>query len=45
MQRSVVGTPGMSAEAEAYYRGVFKKVYDSAEWQNYMKTRPCKASS
>jgi tripartite-type tricarboxylate transporter receptor subunit TctC len=39
MQRSVVGAPGMSAEAEAYYRGVFKKVYDSAEWQKYMKKK------
>ncbi|ETW93812.1 MAG: hypothetical protein ETSY1_37570 [Candidatus Entotheonella factor] len=39
MQRSVVGAPGMSEEAEAYYRGVFQKVYDSEEWQNYMKTK------
>ena len=39
MQRSVVGTPGMSAEAEAYYRDVFKKVYESAEWQEYMKSK------
>ena len=39
MQRSVVGTPGMSKEAEEYYRGVFKKVYDSPEWQKYMKSK------
>jgi len=39
MQRSVVGAPGMSAEAEAYYRGVFKAVYESAEWQTYMKKK------
>ena len=39
MQRSVVGAPGMSAEAEAYYRGVFKAVYESAEWQKYMKKK------
>lgn len=39
MQRSVVGTPGMSPEAEAYYRDVFRKVYDSAEWQNYMEKK------
>ena len=37
MQRSVVGAPGMSEEAEAYYRGVFQKVYASDEWQKYMK--------
>lgn len=39
MQRSVVGTPGMSDEAQAYYRDVFKKVYDSTEWQEYMKKK------
>ncbi|MEQ8194561.1 MAG: tripartite tricarboxylate transporter substrate-binding protein, partial [Rhodospirillales bacterium] len=39
MQRSVVGVPGMSKDAEAYYRSLFKKVYDSAEWQKYMKSK------
>lgn len=39
MQRSVVGAPGMSKEAAEYYRGVFKKVYDSEEWQTYMKKK------
>ncbi len=39
MQRSVVGAPGMSAEAAAYYRGVFEKVYNSEEWQGYMKKK------
>ena len=33
MQCSVVGAPGMSAEAEAYCRGVFQQVFDSEEWQ------------
>ena len=36
MQRSVVGAPGMSAEAEAFYRSVFAQVYASDEWQAYM---------
>ena len=36
MQRSVVGAPGMSDDAQAYYREVFQKVYDSEEWQDYM---------
>ena len=36
MQRSVVGAPGMSPEAEAFYRGVFAQVYASDEWQQYM---------
>ncbi len=39
MQRSVVGAPGMSKEAEDYYRGVFTKVYESQEWQDYMKKK------
>ncbi len=39
MQRSVVGTPGMSPEAEAFYRGVFEKVYNSSEWQDYMEKK------
>ncbi len=39
MQRSVVGPPGMSEEAEEYYRGVFGNVYDSEEWQQYMKKK------
>ncbi len=39
MQRSVVGAPGMSKEAAKYYQGVFKQVYDGAEWQDYMKKK------
>lgn len=35
-QRAIVGAPGMSTEAAAYYREVFGKVYDSAEWQDYL---------
>ncbi len=39
MQRSVVGAPGMSKEAQAYYRDVFARVYVSDEWQKYMKKK------
>jgi len=39
MQRSVVGAPGMSSDAETYYRDVFRKVYNSSEWQSYMKNK------
>lgn len=39
MQRSVVGAPGMSAEATAYYQDVFTKVYESEEWQKYKKDK------
>jgi len=35
-QRAIVGAPGMSDEAAAYYREVFGKVYDSADWQDYL---------
>jgi tripartite-type tricarboxylate transporter receptor subunit TctC len=39
MQRTVVGAPGMSKDATAYYQGLFKKVFDSSEWQGYMKKK------
>ena len=39
MQRSVVGPPELSDEAYQFYRDVFKKVYDSEEWQQYMKKK------
>ena len=35
-QRAVVGAPGMSDEAAAYYQDLFKTIYDTEEWQNYM---------
>ena len=35
MQRAVVGAPGMSDEALAYYTKMFTKVYNSADWQKY----------
>lgn len=39
MQRSVVGAPGMSDEAAAYYQALFQKVYDSQEWKTYMQKK------
>ncbi len=35
-QRAVVGAPGMSDDAAAYYQDLFKKIYDTEEWQSYM---------
>ncbi len=35
MQRSVVGAPGMSDEAAAYYQDLFSKVFQTDEWQEY----------
>lgn len=35
MQRAVVGAPGMSDEALAYYTGLFEKAYATATWQKY----------
>ncbi len=39
MQRSVVGAPGMSSDAEAYFTDLFTKVYQSADWQAYKKKK------
>lgn len=39
MQRAVVGAPGMSDEALAYYTGVFDAIYNSDEWQEYKSSR------
>lgn len=35
-QRAIVGAPGMSDEAAAYYREVFGAVYEGDDWQNYL---------
>ncbi len=35
MQRTVVGAPGMSADAQAYYTDLFTRVFNSEEWQTY----------
>jgi len=37
-QRAVVGAPGMSDEAAAYYQDLFKTIYDTEEWQSYMES-------
>ncbi|HUV23211.1 MAG TPA: tripartite tricarboxylate transporter substrate-binding protein, partial [Gammaproteobacteria bacterium] len=39
MQRTVVGAPGMSKEATAYYQDLFRKVFNSAKWQKYTKDK------
>lgn len=39
MQRSVVAPGGMPAEAQAFYVGVFEKVYQSKEWQDYLNKK------
>ena len=35
-QRAVVGAPGMSDEAAAYYQDLFTTIYESDEWQGYL---------
>jgi putative tricarboxylic transport membrane protein len=35
MQRAVVGAPGMSDDALAYYNDLFQKVFDTDRWQGY----------
>ena len=39
MQRSIVGPPGMSPEAAAFYQDMFRKIYESDEWQRYMQDK------
>ncbi len=39
MQRTVVGTPGMSADAQKYYNDLFTKVFNSKKWQAYRKKK------
>ena len=39
MLRSVGGAPGMSYAAASYYQRLFKKVYNSDEWQKYRKKK------
>ena len=39
MQRSVVGAPGMSEEALAYYNGLFQQVFDTEGWQGYREKK------
>ncbi len=39
MQRAVVGAPGMSDDALAYFTDLFTKVYESADWQDYKSSK------
>ncbi len=36
MQRSVVAPPDVSEAAAAFYRGLFREIYESKDWQDYM---------
>jgi tripartite-type tricarboxylate transporter receptor subunit TctC len=37
MQRSINGPPNMSKEAQEWYIGLFKKLFESDEWQKYCR--------
>ena len=37
-QRAVVGPPGMSEEAAAYYRDLFTRIYETDAWQGYLQS-------
>ena len=39
MQRSVIAPAGIGEDVQAYYVGVFEKVYKSAEWQEYLTNK------
>lgn len=36
-QRAIVGAPGMSDDAAAYYQDLFEEIFNSEEWQSYME--------
>ena len=36
MQRSVVAPPDVSEAAAAFYRNLFREIYESKDWQDYM---------
>jgi len=38
MQRSVNGPPGMDEEAAEWYRGLFKALFESEEWQGFCES-------
>ncbi|MGR3289650.1 MAG: Bug family tripartite tricarboxylate transporter substrate binding protein [Paracoccaceae bacterium] len=38
-QRAVVGAPGMSDHAAAYYQDLFETIYNTEEWQGYMTSQ------
>ncbi len=42
-QRAIVGAPGMSADAAAFYQDLFGKVAASAEWQGYLSSESLEA--
>ena len=37
VMRAILAPPGLSAGQQAYWAGVFKKVFDSTDWQDFMK--------
>ena len=39
MQRSIIAPEGIDKDVQAFYVGVFEKVYKSDEWQSYMKKK------
>ena len=42
MQRSIVGPPGLKPEVAKFYAGLFRAVYESKEWQDYMNRNSLK---
>ena len=39
MQRSIIAPPGIDKDVQAYYVGVFEKVYNTDDWQGYVKKK------
>lgn len=39
MQRSVVAPPGVSADVAQFYQELFREIYETKEWQDYMNKK------
>ena len=39
MQRSIIAPPGIDKDVQAFYVGVFEKVYKSKDWQDYLNKK------
>ncbi len=39
MQRSIIAPPGLDSDVQAFYVGVFDKVYKSAAWHEYLNKK------
>ena len=39
MQRSIVAPPGLSPDVAQFYQELFREIYETKEWQDYMNKK------